>query len=251
MARPKPAKERPATVAVICNLTEQSFAEQRTYGIVPVLPVIPGIQYIARCAVNRAGLKDEELLDLPGMPKQLIKKCALGEEFALTEVADMRAARQETGEKVAFDRIEAYDIADDVVRGINQTLVTGMTGDGGAAFAGIFVCNGDMPTAAELKEFRDKLRACDEERVRNADSAWATYKNQMFCVDAIPAAKRLNVEDREWLSVYKPTKDCPVCYTKLDPRAVVCRSCQFVLDEKRALAMGFLKEEKPPASKQV
>src|SRR5579859_4308740 len=98
MARPKPAKEQAVQIAVICNLTEQSFAEQRTYGVYPVLPVIPGIQYIGRCAARRKGLEKAELVDAPGMPKEILNYCEPGEEFALTEIMDARAAR-DMGEK--------------------------------------------------------------------------------------------------------------------------------------------------------
>lgn len=248
MARPKPAREQAARIAVICNLTEQSYAEQRSYGVIPILPVIEGIQYIGRCAATRAQLEKQEveLLEGGGMPKQILGRCKPGEEFALTEVSDTQAARQETGEKIAFDLVGAYEIADDVVGSIHQNIVMGLSTDGAKAFAGIFVCEGDRPTAGELRSYREKLKECDEARVQSADSAWATYKNQMFCVDAIPAAKRLGVEDRDWLSTYKPTKDCPMCYTKLDPRAVVCKSCNFVLDGQKAIKAGFLRPATEP-----
>jgi hypothetical protein len=249
MPRPKPVKEQAANVAVICNLTEQSYAVSRTFGVYPVLPVIAGIQYVGKCASRRDKLGNVELLEADGMPKVVLAHCKPGEEFALVEIQDAYATREETGEKRAKDLIGAYEIADDITRELNGGLVTGME-PGATAFAGLFVCKGDVPTEQELKLFRAALRRCDEQRVQNADNAWATYKNQMFCVDAIPAARRLGVEDREWLSVYRPTKDCPVCFTKLHPQASVCRSCGYVVDAKRAKELGFeLKEvvEKPAA----
>jgi len=255
MPRPKPTKEQGANIAVVCNLTEQCYAPERSYGIFPLLPVIPGIQYIARCAQSVARLKAErakvEWLDTPGIPKQKLADCEPGEEFALTEIADTWAAREESGDKKTKDLIGAYDIADDLCREINTTLVMGISAVAGAPFAGLFVCEGERPTAGELKRFREKLSESDQSRVEAADDAYSVYKNRMFCVDAIAAAKRLGVDDREWLSAYKPTKNCPVCFEKLNPQAAVCRGCGHIVDPERAVQLKFLKAEpkeqpKPP-----
>jgi len=38
-----------------------------------------------------------------------------------------------------------------------------------------------------------------------------------------------------------------MCFTKVDPRAVVCRSCNFVIDRKKAIAEGYLEPVPEPA----
>jgi hypothetical protein len=259
MPRPKPAKERPVQVATICNLTDHYFLKEFNYGNYPVFPVIPGVQYVVRCAasIDREESRDRKVRlinpEAGGAPKELIRECAHGEEFALTEIADNFAVRQEMGgpegqnNVIVREPIGAYDIADDIVKGLTSTYILPMfTEETVEKFLGLFVCNDERPTAEELKNARAKLKACDEAMVKGADTSFATYKNRMFTMEAAAAAKRLKIEDRDWLSVYQPTKECPMCFTKLDPRAVVCKQCNFVLDPKKAVEMGYLKPEPEP-----
>jgi hypothetical protein len=260
MARPMPAKDRAARIAVICNLTDLYSVEQRNYGVFAVHPVIAGLQYVVRCKASLELQQKKErgheakILPGGGARKEIIAQCEPGEEYALTELADATAVRQEMGgpdgqnNTLVHEPMPAYDTADDIVRSLNKNMAIGGVGaDGIEGFCGIFVCNDDRPTAQELKSARERLQKCDEAMVQRADTDFAFYKNPMFCVEAIPSAKRLKIEDRDWLSVYKPSKECPMCFTKVDPRAVVCRSCNFVIDRKAAITAGFLEPVPEPA----
>lgn len=88
--------------------------------------------------------------------------------------------------------------------------------------------------AKEFKEAGDLQKAWFMALVGLADDAWSRFK-QRGMISAIQkiAASHLKLE-REWLldvEVQEALSECPVCYEKVHPKAIVCRGCQAILNE--------------------
>lgn len=136
---------------------------------------------------------------------------------------------------------------DEVAEAICFDYMKGQMGlEIGVAEPGIFWVQGDytdpkshpelLATAqAEFKTANTKQLEWFKRLVADADDAWSKFhrRGMISNVQKIAAAK-LKL-DREWLleaEVQAAMSECPVCYTKVHPRAIICRECKTILDEK-------------------
>lgn len=113
---------------------------------------------------------------------------------------------------------------------------------------GVFVCEGNAPTAEEIEAANAKLLEIAKRLVFDGDQEWARSHNYRVISDLQRrAVKRLGLE-REWAYEPKPMADCPVCGERIKPGVAVCKSCRAVLDRKKAAQFGIGEpepEEKP------
>src|SRR5580692_9944036 len=111
-------------IAVIANITEQSYTAHRTYGTFR----IPG-RALRQASATAAEATSE------------------GIEYSLTRVTP-RTAVMDYGDKRTLPLpISAREIADDLCREINSDA-------GERSFLGVFVCAGNTPTEDELRSAR-------------------------------------------------------------------------------------------------
>jgi hypothetical protein len=194
----------PEEIAVIANLTAQSFSLHRNYGAFFIAP--------SEALANASG--------------------AARTSPSLTRVTPRRAVI-DLGDKRTLDvNISARDIASDLCREIN--------GDAGEdSFLGAFVCAGETPTAEELADARRRLDAFYRRKVAEADREWARSHSHLFLDDLQRrAANELGLE-REWNYQLHETADCPGCGERVKPGVAVCKSCGAILDREKAQALGL------------
>lgn len=86
--------------------------------------------------------------------------------------------------------------------------------------------------AAEFRAARTKQHNWFKALVALADDAWSKFHQRgMISVPQRIAAARLKLE-REWLleaEVTASMSECPVCFDKVHPRAILCRTCNAIL----------------------
>jgi hypothetical protein len=194
-------------IAVIANLTAQSWSLHRNYGAFFIAP--------SEILANATG--------------------AARTSPSLTRVTPRRAVI-DLGDKRTLDvNISARDIASDLCREIN--------GDAGEdSFLGAFVCAGDAPTPEELTDARRRLDAFYRRKVTEADREWARSHSHLFLDDLQRrAADELGLE-REWNYQLHETSDCPGCGERVKPGVAVCKSCGAVLDREKAQALGLWRD---------
>lgn len=89
--------------------------------------------------------------------------------------------------------------------------------------------------SARFREARQKQIAWFKELVALADDAWSRFKQRgMVSQMQKIAATQLKLE-REWLidvEVTAALSECPVCFEKVNPRAILCRACNAILNEE-------------------
>jgi hypothetical protein len=233
-------------VAVICNITDRTWGpDMRDYGAFIVLGCKPGQRIISRAELRDGNGK------IVKKAKTEIVECEPGQEYALTEITG-RDTRIDIGEKNSrLEYIYATQIAEDLAKTLNANLLVGnIAGDEDPvqSYSGIFVCEGEVPTKAELAEAHAKLKRFYQGRVSMADASWEQNHNPIF-IDAVDrrAARYLNELDKPWLFDTKTAEKCPACAEQVKPGAVVCRHCGFIIDRAKANKLGIGKEEKPAA----
>lgn len=107
--------------------------------------------------------------------------------------------------------------------------------------------------AIYAQDFRDADRKQIEwfkALVEMADDMWSKFHRRAM-VSAIQriAAIRLKLE-REWLmdaEVKASMSECPVCFEKVHPMAIVCRSCNAILNEAEYAKRKFATQGAPVA----
>jgi len=170
---------------------------------------------------------------------------AAGEKFALTQVTG-RDSRMDIGERnTRTEWVWAKQIADDIVRILNGNQQSDANVE---PFSGVFVCQGQTPTEAELAGAHAKLKRFYEGRLRIADESWERFKNPIFILDVDRrAARYLNKLEKPWLFDTQQETKCPACAENVRAEAVVCRHCGFTLNRKKALALGIIEDESQSA----
>ena len=160
-----------------------------------------------------------------------------GAKFALTRVS-ARTAVMDYGDKRTLPlAITAREIAEDICREINADA-------GEQSFMGVFVCAGDAPTEAELKNAEEKLDEFYRALVASADREWELSHSFLFIHDLQRrAAAKLGME-KEWYYQVRETEECPGCGDRVKPGVAVCKSCHAVLNREKALALGLI--QPPP-----
>jgi hypothetical protein len=164
-----------------------------------------------------------------GFSTTLIQKCRHGvylDEFRPTLIVP--TAPEEVAEALCFDYKKGQ-------LGLQM----------GEAEPGLFWVQGDFAAkekhkelmathAAEFKEAARLQEAWFKSLVSLADDAWSRFKQRgMISAMQKIAASHLKLE-REWLldiEVTAALSECPVCFEKVHPRAIVCRGCQAILNE--------------------
>jgi hypothetical protein len=104
---------------------------------------------------------------------------------------------------------------------------------------------------ALLAEFATEFREAERKQVQwfknlvaSADDAWSKFHQRgMISVPQRIAAARLKL-DREWLleaEVTAALSECPACFEKVHPKAILCRSCNAVLKPEEYAKIQFAK----------
>jgi hypothetical protein len=182
-----------------------------------------------------------------------------GEPYALSHVAwkkdyadvgdhDPQYTRKTGIERRKEFTFDARQIASDICNQINNN------GPGEASFFGVFVCDGNEPTAEELTNANERLRKYFSLCVAAADSQWsANPRHDLISGVAKRGARwlKLNSEDHGWMSNFQVMADCPACGTRIKPGVALCRSCGAILDPEKAAQFGIVAKNKdvPKVSK--
>lgn len=99
--------------------------------------------------------------------------------------------------------------------------------------------------AKELREAERLQEAWFKALVAQADDSWAKFR--MRGIISVPqriAAQRLKLQ-REWLlddEVVASLSECPVCFAKVHPKAIVCRECDAVLRPEEYKKVQFARQ---------
>ncbi len=231
-------------IAVIANITEQSWILQRTYGTFLVRgcdgahaksgAVIPSEARSSHSGeAPSRGTPRERNSSTAGAPQDAPSaRNHNGARYALTEITP-RKGIIDLGDKRTLDfPISARDIAEDLAREINSDA-------GENSFLGVFVCAGAQPTAQELDAAHRRLEDFYSRQVAIADQEWERTHNFMIINDVERRAARWLGLEKEWSYEPKPLVDCPACGEKLKPGVAVCRSCGAVLDREKAAQFGL------------
>jgi hypothetical protein len=166
-----------------------------------------------------------------------IAGCAEGESCALTRVTPRRAVMDYGDKRTLPLPITAREIAEDICREINSDA-------GERSFLGVFLCAGDAPTEAELRDAQEKLDEFYRALVAAADREWERSHSFLFIHDLQRrAAAKLGLE-KEWHYRTRETEECPGCGDRVRPGVAVCRSCHAILNREKALALGLI--QPPP-----
>ncbi len=159
-----------------------------------------------------------------------------GEEFSLTRVT-ARTAIMDYGDKRTLPLpISAREIAEDLCREINSDA-------GERSFLGVFVCAGNAPTEAELRDAREKLDEFYRGLVASADREWERSHSFLFINDLQRRAAAHLGLDKEWYYQVRETAECPGCGTRVKPGIAKCKACGAVLDREKALALGLVQPQ--------
>jgi len=241
--RPHRTSDAPA---VLCNITSQSWILHRTHGTF----FVAGVNSVAQGAARSDG-PEAVASEYSTNPLRAAAKTASHPElhelaaaphipYALTEIS-ARTGAIDLGDKRTLEfPISARDIADDLAREINS--------DGGeGSYFGVFVCEGEEPTAGELAAARAQLTAFYRNLVAAADRQWERTHNVMFISDLERRAARELRLEKDWS--YEPGArfDCPACGEKLRPGVAVCRVCRAVLDPAKAAQFGLVPAPATPS----
>lgn len=157
-----------------------------------------------------------------------------GERFQVTEIGD-RISITDHGEKNRTEKpIGALDIAHDLVRIFNTTAGSTDEETGAEAFVGVFVIKGPEPTAKELAEGEEKLKAFCKHYVAVADRDFADHHKPNFIPGfARRAAEYLDLDaaNHPWMvQASAEMIRCPMCTTSVMKEAAICPNCKFELD---------------------
>jgi hypothetical protein len=155
------------------------------------------------------------------------------EPYALIAVGAIRAV-MDLGDKRTMDvPISAREVAEDICREINA--------DGGeTSFFGVFVANGEKPTAEELDGGQRRLEAFYRSMVAGADREWERSHSYLFINDVQRRAARHLGLEKEWFYQARETKDCPGCGEKVRVDVAVCKTCRAILNPEKAATLGLL-----------
>lgn len=162
-----------------------------------------------------------------------IRGCEAGEPYAATRVEGRTATMDQGDKRVTTVRISAEEVAEDLCHEINA--------DGGEdSFFGVFVAAGEMPTADELQEAREKLAAFYRRLVAGADREWERSHSYLFINDVERRAARYLGLEKDWFYQARETMECPGCGEKIKPGVAVCRVCHAILDRNKAANLGLV-----------
>jgi hypothetical protein len=225
--------------ATICNITEQHYMAHRMYGTFQ----IAGRGESADAGGTGSGARaDAGIAAAHGSGRPagatagaagVDKIAGAGARFALTRISP-RTAVMDYGDKRTLPlAISAREIADDICREINSDA-------GENSFLGVFVCAGDAPTEAELKNAEEKLDAFYRALVASADREWERSHSFLFIHDLQRRAAAKLGMNKEWHYQVRETEECPGCGDRVKPGVAVCKSCHAILDRDKAMLLGLV-----------
>lgn len=161
-----------------------------------------------------------------------VSGCEEGEAYALTRV-EGRTAHIDMGDKRTSPiHISAAELAEDLCREINS--------DGGEdSNFGVFVAEGNDPTADELDRGHDRLATFYRRLVAGADREWERSHSYLFINDVERRAAHYLGLEKEWFYQARETVECPACGEKIKPGVAVCKTCRAILDPTKAANLGL------------
>jgi hypothetical protein len=175
-----------------------------------------------------ANISDQEFhSDQAGLGLYTIPSCPPGQPCAVLTL---------------YGRTELYDMGDDrkgerywPARVIAKSVLAEHNPDADLRRYGVFLCAGDVPLDAELRDAALRRDAYFYELVEQADALYARSPNRPEFISDVQrrAARHLGL-DRPWLVKIAPMQECPVCGDPIKIGVAVCRHCGAVLDEAKA-----------------
>lgn len=154
-----------------------------------------------------------------------IPACAKGQPYALLVVTS-RSDVLDLGDNRRFPfAISAREVAGDLLQELQEH--------------GVFVCDGEQPTAEELTQATARRDSFYQRLVSEGDVMWARGHSFREISDLHRrAAIALGVE-REWAYVPMRMADCPACGEKVKTGVAVCKHCGAILDAEKAAKHGL------------
>lgn len=113
------------------------------------------------------------------------------------------------------------------------------------AVPGFFWVPGHVGIAAlgkELLEAEQHQILWFKKLTKMADDDWNKYRQHKTISDMQRYACNYLKLQRPWLldnEIVRAMSECPSCFEKVHPRAIVCSHCRFILDVERHSAMQF------------
>ncbi len=102
--------------------------------------------------------------------------------------------------------------------------------------------------ATEFREAQKLQMEWFKALVAKADDAWGKFHQRAMIAHITKiAASRLKI-NREWLleaEVQAAQSECPVCFEKVHPKAIICRGCQAILNPAEYAKHQFAKAPQP------
>ena len=107
------------------------------------------------------------------------------------------------------------------------------------------------PGHVVVKQIEDEIAEADQKQtnwfkalVKLADDDWNKYRQHKTISDIQRYAGNYLKLERPWMldnEIVLQLSECPSCFEKVNPKAIVCSHCRFVLDEARYQAAQFAK----------
>jgi hypothetical protein len=154
-----------------------------------------------------------------------IPACKKGEGYATLRI-EPRGDMIDIGDNRRLPlMIGAREIAEDLLQDLHDH--------------GVFVCEADEPSAAEIATARARSEAFHHKLVAEADVMWARGHSFREISDLHRRAAIALGLEREWAYVPVKMSDCPACGEKVKPGVAVCRHCSAILDAEKAAKHGL------------
>ena len=206
-------------VAVIANITDNTWTLHRTYGTFFIKGANEKGRHSEEAAIRAGAASSHEVEGRDG--------------FALTIITP-RTSVIDLGDKRTMEiHVTARDIAEDLCHEMN-----GDAGEG--SFLGVFVCAGDEPAEDEIADAQMRLESFYRRKVAEADREWARSHSHLFLDDLQRRAARVLGLEREWNYEMRESVECPGCGERVKPRVAVCKSCGAILDREKAAQLGLV-----------
>jgi hypothetical protein len=119
----------------------------------------------------------------------------------------------------------------------------------GEAEPGLFIVEGEVLQSAIRPRLQPELDLAQthqlnwfKQLVSIADDDWKRYGQHRMISDIQRYAGRDLKMDRPWLleaEFLAQLSECPSCYEKVNPKAIVCAHCRFILDVERHSKMTY------------
>jgi hypothetical protein len=113
------------------------------------------------------------------------------------------------------------------------------------AIPGFFWVPGHVTIASlgkELIEADQRQQAWFKNLVKLADDDWNKFRQHKTISDIQRYACNALKLERPWLldnEIVMALSECPSCFEKVHPKAIVCSHCSYILDEERHKAMTY------------